>query len=79
MQSRYDFLLSLDIQGQLVGAKQSKSGKNRFQEGFLKTFARFLPGLLRLLRLPLTFECQFKYHGHPWHSVPEATLHFLVA
>ena len=39
MQSRYEFPLSLDIQGQLMGAKRSKSGKNRFQGGFLKTFA----------------------------------------
>ena len=38
MQSPYEFPLSLDIQGQLMGAKRSKSGKNRFQEGFLKTF-----------------------------------------
>ena len=30
MQSRYEFPLSLDIQGQLMGAKRSKSGKNRF-------------------------------------------------
>ena len=49
MQSRYEFPgLSLDIQGQLMGAKRSKSGNNRFQEGFLKTFAPpTLPGLLR--------------------------------
>ena len=34
--------------GAVNGAKRSKSGKNRFQEGFLRTFAPpTLPGLLR--------------------------------
>ena len=41
MQSRYEFPgLSLDIQGQLMGAKRSKFDKNRFQEGFLTLICR---------------------------------------